>query len=160
MENDNNIYQNLAVKNINERREIKISNEPKQKIDFSLNHEQLSINTKKNNKKTNNFKIKINDKLTFLNNNKINSSNLNNKGKEEKKKTYKISSNVVNEQFYREKFMEKEINSDDENYLTISMQSLNDSNIMELANRYISDEEDLNKNEINDILNSKKERLN
>ena len=159
MDNDNNIYQNLAVKNINERREIKISNEPKQKIDFSLNHEQLSINTKKNNKKTNNFKIKINDKLTFLNNNKINSSNLNNKGKEEKKKTYKISSNVVNEQFYREKFIEKEINSDDENYLTISMQSLNDSNIMEIANKYITDEEDLNKNEINDILNSKKERL-
>ena len=159
MDNDNNIYQNLAVKNINERREIKISNEPKQKIDFSLNHEQLSINTKKNNKKTNNFKIKINDKLTFLNNNKINSSNLNNKGKEEKKKTYKISSNVVNEQFYREKFIEKEINSDDENYLTISMQSLNDSNIMEIANKYITDEEDLNKDEINDILNSKKERL-
>ena len=106
------------------------------------------------------LKIKSNDKLTFLNeHNKINSTNLNNKNKEEKKKTYKISSNVVNEQFYREKFIEKEINSDDENYLTISMQSLNDSNIMEIANKYITDEEDLNKDEINDILNSKKERL-
>ena len=39
------------------------------------------------------------------------------------------------------------------------MQSLNDSNIMEIANKYITDEEDLNKDEINDILNSKKERL-
>ena len=81
---------------------------------------------------------------------------MNNKNKEEKKKTYKISSNVVNEQFYKEKFMEKELNSDDENYLTISMQSLNDSNIMEIANRYITEEEGLDKNEINEILNSKK----
>ena len=161
LDNNDRNYQNLVVKNINERKEIKISNEPKKKVDYSFNHEQLSLNIKNKSKPINTLKIKSNDKLTFLNeHNKINSTNLNNKNKEEKKKTYKISSNVVNEQFYREKFMEKEINSDDENYLTISMQSLNDSNIMELANRYISDEEDLNKNEINDILNSKKERLN
>jgi hypothetical protein len=39
------------------------------------------------------------------------------------------------------------------------MQSLNDSNIMEIANRYITEEEDLDKNEVNEILNIKKERL-
>ena len=149
----------IGVGNINERNEIKISNGIRKKSDYSFNHEQLSINTKKtnNNKKSHILKIKSNDKLTIINNpKKINTSNLNNKNKEEKKKTYKISSNVVNEQFYKEKFMEKELNSDDENYLTISMQSLNDSNIMEIANRYITEEEGLDKNEINEILNSKK----
>ena len=38
------------------------------------------------------------------------------------------------------------------------MQSLNDSKIMEIANRYITDEENLDKNEIMEILNSKKEK--
>ena len=154
----------IGVGNRNERNEIKISNGVRKKTDYSFNHEQLSINTKKINNNNNNnnktsliLKIKSNDKLTILNNpKKIDTSNLNNKNKEEKKKTYKISSNVVNEQFYKEKFMEKELNSDDENYLTISMQSLNDSNIMEIANRYITEEEGLDKNEINEILNSKK----
>ena len=118
----------------------------------------MSLNLKKNNNKKNHIlKIKSNDKLTIINKpDKVISPNLDNKNKEDKKKTYNISSNVVNEQFYKEKFMEKELNSDDENYLSISIQSLNDSNIMEIANRYITDDEDLDKNEINEILNSKK----
>ena len=78
---------------------------------------------------------------------------------EKKDRTYKISSNVVNEQFYRDNFIEKEISSsDDENILQMSMQSLNDSKIMEIANRYITDEETLDKNEIIEILKSKNEK--
>ena len=38
------------------------------------------------------------------------------------------------------------------------MQSLDDSKMMEIANKYITDEENLDKNEILEILNSKKER--
>ena len=39
------------------------------------------------------------------------------------------------------------------------MQSLNDSNIMEIANRYITEDEGLDKNEVNEILNTKKDKL-
>ena len=67
----------------------------------------------------------------------------------------KVSSNVINEQFNkngkRESISEKESESS-----RFSVQSMNDSKLMELASKYITDEE-LNREEIIDILNSKKE---
>ena len=132
------------------------------KSNYIFNHHQLSFKPKKTNKKSHILKIKSNEKLTILNN-KLNtnstSTNTNDDIKEEKKRVYKISSNVVNEQYYRDKFIEREINTDEENLLTISMQSLNDSNIMEIANRYITEDEGLDKNEVNEILNTKKDKL-
>ena len=170
-ENDNNMIntnqenkntRSIGIGNTNERNEIKISNNigNKNKIEYTFNHNQLVINSNKHNKKKNILKIKSNDKITINNklNNNSNTSNINNNNKEEKR-VYKISSNVVNEQYYKDKFIEKEIDSEDEDYLTISMQSLNDSNIMEIANRYITEEEGLDKNEVNEILNCKKDRL-
>ena len=143
--------------------EIKISNkiDNKKKNEFTFNHNQLIIESNnKHNKKKNILKIKSNDKITIINKNINNNSNPSNVNKnKEERRVYKISSNVVNEQYYKDKFIEKEIDSEEENYLTISMQSLNDSNIMEIANRYITEEEDLDKNEVNEILNIKKERL-
>ena len=88
-----------------------------------------------------------------------NELNKNEPNKNDKKKVYKISSNVVNEQFYGNNFIEKEMNNYEEDILSISIQSLNDSNIMEIAKRCIEEEDDLNKNEIKEILNCKKYRL-
>ena len=83
----------------------------------------------------------------------------NESNKNDKKKVYKISPNVVNEQYYGNNFIEKEMNNDEEDILSISIQSLNDSKIMEIAKRCIEEEDDLNKNEIKEILNCKKDRL-
>ena len=160
-ENKKNMV-SIGVGNNTEKKEIKISNNNKRKPELSFNYERLNYKQPQNNNKNGHIlRIKNNERLTISNNhNKLNSSNLNNEKKEEKKRIYKISSNVVNEQYYKQKFQETEVNSDDENsYLTISMQSLNDSKIMEIANRYITEDEELDKNEINDILNSKKPRL-
>ena len=88
-----------------------------------------------------------------------NELNKNEPNKNDKKKVYKISSNVVNEQYYGNNFIEKEMNNDEEDILSISIQSLNDSKIMEIAKRCIEEEDDLNKNEIKEILNCKKDRL-
>ena len=73
-------------------------------------------------------------------------------------KKLKVSHNVINEQFNKEKKDKKEQNNSDKEIDSsrTSVQSLNDSKIMELANNYII-EEDLNRNEIKEILNSKKE---
>ena len=159
---ENKNTRNIGIGNTNERNEIKISNNigNKNKIEYTFNHNQLVINSNKHNKKKNILKIKSNDKITIINKNINDNSNISNVNKnKEERRVYKISSNVVNEQYYKDKFIEKEIDSEDEDYLTISMQSLNDSNIMEIANRYITEEEDLDKNEVNEILNIKKERL-
>ena len=106
-----------------------------------------------------NLKIKSNNKLTILNKIRKNELNKNESNKNDKKKVYKISSNVANEQYYGNNFIEKEMNNDEEDILSISIQSLNDSNIMEIAKRCIEEEDDLNKNEIKEILNCKKDRL-
>ena len=132
------------------------------KMNLITNHDSLSFKSIKNEKKNYNLKIKNNDRLMFINNenhNKINSAVGDSSILDKKTRTYKISSHVVNEQFYKEHFEEKEIDSsDDDNVLRMSMQSLNDSKIMEIANRYITDEENLDKNEIIEILNCKKDK--
>ena len=111
----------------------------------------------------NNFIIKNNDRLMIVNSgnhNKINSMGEKEILDKNQDRTYKISSNVVNEQFYKNNYSEKEIScSEDDDFLSMSMQSLNDSKIMEIANRYITDDENLDKNEVIEILNSKKEKL-
>ena len=158
--NNNKNVKSIGVGNTNKRKEIKISNEMKNNDDYSMIHNQFSFNSiKKTNKKSNILKIKSNNKLTILNKIRKNELNKNEPNKNDKKKVYKISSNVVNEQYYGNNFIEKEMNNDEEDILSISIQSLNDSNIMEIAKRCIEEEDDLNKNEIKEILNCKKDRL-
>ena len=99
--------------------------------------------------------------IKFKKNNSFNSK-LNNNDKILKNlKKLKVSHNVINEQFNKEKKDKKEQNNSDKEIDSsrTSVQSLNDSKIMELANNYII-EEDLNRNEIKEILNSKKENNN
>ena len=147
----------------NIRKEFNVSNNISKKYSFSTNHDSLSFNPIKTDKNNNsNLEIKKNERLMILkngNHNKINSMNENNFMDEKRDKAYKISSHVVDEQFYKDNFSEKELSSsDDENVLRMSIQSLNDSKIMEIANRYITDEENLDKNEVIEILNCKKEK--
>ena len=74
-------------------------------------------------------------------------------------KKYQIN-NVINEQFNKDKSDKKEcavsVSVSESDNLRISMQSINDSKMMELAKNYIKEEDNLNINEINQILNSKK----
>ena len=71
---------------------------------------------------------------------------------------YKIS-NVVDEKFINQKQKKIEKNEEEQNAnndsLSMSLQSMNDSKMLELANRYIDEEKVLDKNKINDILNDK-----
>lgn len=171
-QNINNLYDNgekndLKDKNENlvslevkaEKREIKIGNNVPKKVNYTTNHNYLSFNPTKNEKKNNILKIKNNDQLMIINHNKNSSLGSNGITEDKKDRNYKISSNVVNEHILRDSFTDKELSSsEEENILRISMQSLNDSKIMEIANRYITDEENLDRNEINEILNSKKEK--
>jgi hypothetical protein len=171
-QNINNLYDNgekkdLKDKNENlvsleaktEKREIKIGNNIPKKVNYTTNHDYLSFNPTKNEKKNNILKIKNNDQLMIINHNKKSSLGSNGITEGKKDRNYKISSNVVNEHILRDSFTDKELSSsEEENILRISMQSLNDSKIMEIANRYITDEENLDRNEINEILNSKKEK--
>ena len=89
------------------------------------------------------------------NNNKIDE-----KKKNKNNKKYLIN-NVVNEQFnnaiikYNKKEGTTTTNSENEN-LEISVQSMNDSKMMELAKNYVKQEDNLNRNEITQILNCKK----
>ena len=158
--NNNKNVKSIGVGNTNKRKEIKISNEMKNNVDYSMIHNQFSFNSiKKTNKKSNILEMKNNNKLTILNIIRKNEPNKNESNKNDKKKVYKISPNVVNEQYYGNNFIEKEMNNDEEDILSISIQSLNDSKIMEIAKRCIEEEDDLNKNEIKEILNCKKDRL-
>ena len=158
---DNNMYDN--IKNGQKKIKKKESNNISKKYSFTTIHDSLSFNPKKTYKNnTHILEIKNNERLMIPkngNHNKVNSMNENNFMEQKIDRTYKISSHVVDEQFYKDNFSEKEINSsDDENVLRMSIQSLNDSKIMEIANRYITDEENLDKNEIIEILNSKKDK--
>ena len=146
-----------------ERKEVKIQNNIPKNYNFITNHDSLSFNPIKTEKNNNHIlKIKNNERLMIASNsnhNKVNSMGDDTFIDKKRDRTYKISSHVVNEQFYKDNFAERELSSsDDENILQMSMQSLNDSKIMEIANRYITDEENLDRNEILEILNSKKEK--
>jgi DnaJ family protein A protein 5 len=163
---DKNEINNLNNSERNQdKKEYNASNKIKKNIyyNYTMNHNSLSFNPVKKEKKSNHIlTIKNNDRIMLSNNGGLNKNNSmeNNDAPEKKRdRVYKISSHVVNEQFYKKNFLEEEINSsDDENILQMSMQSLNDSKIMEIANRYITDDENLDKNEVIEILNSKKEK--
>ncbi len=139
--------------------------------DKSKSNDKVAIITTKNifndNKaivKNNNMKQKKkkNEKIPIgFNQSKNNSYNNNNQNDKKIKslKQLKVTKNVINEQFHEEKKEKKEIIEKKESEsLTLSVQSMNDSKIMELANKVIGDEDNLNRDEINEILNSKKEK--
>ena len=68
---------------------------------------------------------------------------------------YEIS-NAVGEEFINNiKVNEEEQNKDDNISLRMSLQSMNDSKMLELANNYVDDENNFDLDKINDILNDK-----
>ena len=75
----------------------------------------------------------------------------------------KISYNINTDQSIKSKDSdkcEKVIRSDKgSESLRMSVQSINDTRIMEMADKFIVEEENLDKNEIAEILNSKKREL-
>ena len=113
--------------------------------------ENKNIKKKKKAKKKENGKIPIGKNLSRHN-------SLNNITKKKKSlKKLKISKSVINVQFPKGR-NEKKIKEKEKESIRLSMQSMNDSKIMELANKVIEDEDNLNKNEIIEILNSKREK--
>ena len=138
----NQFYQNqntLTIKSTNIIKE-KEKKQKKIKIPLSTTHHMKSISLDANNNNKNNNNKKINDE------------------KKKNNKKYLIN-NVVNEQFNNAiiKNSKKEGTTISENEnLEISVQSMNDSKMMELAKNYIKQEDNLNRNEITQILNCKK----
>jgi hypothetical protein len=133
-------------------------------VNFAVNRNFLSFNKKVEGKKNNGtLQINNNNRLMITNNmnhNKMKSFDSQAVGTDAKNyKNYKISSHVVNEHIFTNLY-EKEIEDEDseDNILTVSLQSMNDSKLMEMANRYLTEEEILDRHEIYDILNSKKAR--
>jgi hypothetical protein len=118
-----------------------------------IKKDKINFNIQNVSKETLNPKIKH-----IRNHNNISISTLN--SKENKKSLvplkYEIS-NAVDEQFIHKNIEVKddEQNISGENSLTMSLQSMNDSKMLELANKYVDDERDLYKTKINDILNDK-----
>lgn len=141
----------------------------------NLSHNNTKINTIKNNneKNLNNIKNKKNlilqkGKKQFLKNDNvyqhsISFSTLNTNRNHKKLKThdYEVSHNVVEEQFInKNNFDNNNDEPEEQNYinndsLTISMQSINDSKILELAKHYIDEEKIIDKGKINEILSDK-----
>jgi len=120
---------NIIKKKENTEKEKKLR---KTKIPISSSHHMKSVSLDANNNKNDDKKINI--------------------------KKYSVK-NVVNEQFNnvvtKNNKKEGTSNSENEN-LEISVQSMNDSKMMELAKNYIKQEDNLNRNEITQILNCKK----
>ena len=111
-----------------------------------------------------NNKNSINGKIIIGINHRKNNSPISAKNNDKKIneiKKLKISHKVINELFNNKKNIniknEKNKNEKENENLRFSMQSMNDSKIMEMANNYISDEK-VNRDEIKEILNSKKEK--
>ena len=70
---------------------------------------------------------------------------------------YEIS-NTANEEFINENNLEEKEEEDDnisDDSLKMSLQSVNDSKMLELANRYVEEGKGIDKSKINDILNDK-----
>ena len=144
----------------------KISNKNKSNEKVAIITTKNIFNDNKAIVKNNNIKQKKkkNEKIpNGLNQSQIKSNSYNNNITNNKKiqslKQLKVTKNVINEQFHEEKKEKKEIIEKKESEsLRLSVQSMNDSKIMELANKVIGDEDNLNRDEINEILNSKKEK--
>ena len=93
-----------------------------------------------------------------INNNNKNSKNKINEINKNTNKKYKleICSNVVNEQFNVK--IDKKENNDINELISVSLQSINDSKMFELAETFLPKEEDeeIEKFKANEILNKKK----
>ena len=151
---NNNIIQkslNLFFRNENKGENNEKLFSSNEKIDIIENNKNNDIKEKK---------IKISKIPNGINHKKNNSQNPNNinKRKINNSKKLIVSHNVINEQFNKDKIDKKEpnINEKESDSLRYSVQSMNDSKIMEMAKNFIEDEE-LNRDEIKEILNCKKE---
>ncbi len=139
----------------------------RQKELYSNNKITLTMNSTNLNKKQEIYEYKVNPEKEkekekkkqglkivpkYSNNKKMSSLGINTnnieKSKDNLKAKYKINK-AINEQFNKAK---EESSSNYE----FSVQSLNDSKMMELAKNFIKQEDNLNRNEINEILNCKK----
>ena len=114
------------------------------------------INNSDKNKIIKNYSIEINNSGQFLNNNDYLYEN--------NKSQYEINPNKINYQFSKinqiniydsqEKEKDEQNNSFNES-LGMSLQSINDSRILELANHFVDGDKMVNKEKINSILNEK-----
>ena len=148
----------------------KINTQNSLKMNYNINKKNIPVKnkynlTKKDKINFNNFNIQNIPKQTLkpkLRNNFHNSNiSISTLHSNENKNMidpvrFKIS-NAVDEKFINKNNIEKKdeeqnISSDS---LRMSLQSMNDSKILELANRFIDEEKVLDKNKINDILNDK-----
>ena len=150
---NNNIpnNENVIQKGLN----LFFSNENKNKIKSNKNilctNNNFNINGNKDKKEKD--RIIIIKKNTILKKNNSFNTNLKDNKIIKNLKKLQVSHNVINEQFNKEKY-EQNNNENEIDYF--SVQSLDDAKLMELANNYINDEE-INKEVIREILNSKKE---
>ena len=161
--NKNIIYKKLNNNIIQKSLNLFFRNENKDDNNEKLFSSKEKINIIENNKnnalKEKKIKIsKIPNGINHKKNNSFNPNKNNNKRKINNSQKLIVSHNVINEQFNKDKLSKKEpnINEKDSDSLRYSVQSMNDSKIMELAKNYIEDEE-LNRDEIKEILNCKKE---
>ena len=142
LKNSNSSNQiNLKQKQINaNKNKVKISKENEIKNNIDKNDDDKKIR-----------KVRI---TNYIKDRKVNSIGMNSNIEDKKEninKLYRINK-TINEQFNERK---KDSHSEKDN-LEISVQSMNDSKIMELARNYMTNEDNLNRNEINKILNCKK----
>ena len=129
----------------------KLIKRKKQFYQNNINNNNKNIVQKKEIPK--NIKIKIPTSSHHI---KANSLDNNIKDKNNKIKLFLLNK-VVNEQFNKEiNNNKKEVSMSESENLELSVQSVNDSKLMELARNYIKQEDNLNRNEIKQILNSKK----
>ena len=116
-------------------------------------------NIEKTNSVSQNQKIKINennhekkDGFTFIK--EIKDGNINNL------KKYKIISGIVNENVKNKRNKQETKNSREQESEPITMQSMSDSKILEIANYYLNEEETVDKIQIDDILLTKNNKKN
>ena len=122
-------------------------------INYNVNHNQ-AISSKNENKTKNKINMQKVSKETFISNkNKNKNMPINN----EHDKKYEIRK-IVNEEYIKKdelKDNEDKEFKNEENSLRMSLQSMNDSKMFELANFYVEDGGVLDKGKINEILDEK-----
>ena len=166
---ENEIINHYKSYNNNDISNIKINNSFNSiKIYNNINKKNISSKNKNYSfkKSKNSFSIQNSSKESFgvktknIFQQKISNSNLsiNQNKKILEPSQYKIS-NVVDEEFLnnnnRIKDNEEEQKNTEINNLSMSLQSMNDSRMLELANHYVNDDNILDKGKINNILNDK-----
>jgi hypothetical protein len=171
-----NYNKNNNANNINNFTFNKIYSPKNKDYKKNLSYNNTKIISIKNNNNENNlnkFKNKKNlilqkGKKKFLKNDNVyqhsisfSTLNTNINQKDLKTNDFEVSHNVVEEQFINKYNLDNNNEEPEEqNYinndsLTISMQSINDSKILELAKHYIDEEKIIDKGKINEILSDK-----